>query len=156
MFPRIKDFPAELKLPVFFFSLYCLFGPFVNLAYHISKKGVGIDNALRYYFGSEAEMIPPQSLVSFLEVMHFHTWAQASVIFILSSLLGFSSAGRKIKMFLILSLFVSSMGHIFLPSLMRFISAKLIYLLFLDTVFFSASIIFSSLILLKDVFSKKE
>jgi hypothetical protein len=156
MIPKIKDFPAELKLPVFFLSLYCIFGPFVNLAYHISKKGIGIENALRYYFGSEEEMIPPQSLVSFLEVMHFHTWAQLSVIFILSSLVALSSAGRKIKIFLILSLFISSIGHIFLPSLVRFVSQKLIYLLFLDTVFFSASIIFSAIILLKDVFSKKE
>jgi hypothetical protein len=151
----ICEFPFVMKLPIFFFALYGLFGPFVNLAYHISKKGIGFESTLKYYFGNLEEMIPPLSLVSFLEVMHFHTWSQAAVIFILTFLFSLTCFHEKLKATIIILTFLSSFGHIFLPTLTRFVSEKFVYLLFLDTVLLSACIIFISLALIFEVVKKK-
>ncbi|MCS7214277.1 MAG: hypothetical protein NZ927_08700 [Candidatus Calescibacterium sp.] len=149
----IKDLHKEIKIAIFFFCLYCLFGPFVNFGYHVSKKGVGVENVQKYYLGSEEEMIPPQSEVSIFEVMHFHTWSQASAIFILSAI--FSISSFKYKTLVIASIFIFSLGHIFLPSFVRFINPNFAYLLFLDTVALSVCTIFMALWIIKDLFSKR-
>jgi hypothetical protein len=155
-FVSICEFPFVLKLPILFFSLYGVFGPFVNLAYHISKKGVGFESTLKYYFGNPDEMIPPLGLVSFLEVMHFHTWSQAAVIFILTFLFSLTCFREKLKATVIILAFLSSLGHIFLPTLTRFVSRKFVYLLFLDTVLLSSCIIFISLTLIFEVVKRKK
>jgi hypothetical protein len=152
----ICELPFVVKLPIFFFSLYGLFGPFVNLAYHISKKGVGFENTLKYYFGNPDEMIPPLGLVSFLEVMHFHTWSQAAVIFILTILFSLTCFHEKLKAVVIVLTFISSLGHIFLPTLTRFVSKKFVYPLFLDTVLLSGCIIFISLSLIFEVVKRRK
>jgi len=154
-FLDICEFPFVVKLPIFFFALYGLFGPFVNFAYHVSKKGVGFENTLKYYFGDPEGMLPPLSLVHFLEVMHFHTWSQASVIFILTFLFSITCLHKNLKLLIIALTFLSSLGHIFLPTLTRFVSEKFVYILFLDTVLFSACIIFMSSILIFESLRKK-
>ncbi len=153
---RICKFPFAVRLPILFFSLYGLFGPFVNLAYHISKKGSGFENTLKYYFGNPDEMIPPLGLVSFLEVMHFHTWSQAAVIFIFTFLFSLTCFHERLKTTIIVLTFLSSLGHIFLPTLTRFVSKKFVYLLFLDTVLLSACLIFISLTLIFEVVIKRK
>lgn len=149
----LKDLSPPLKTAIFFFCLYCLFGPFVNLAYHISKKGVGVENVKKYYLGSEEEMIPGQSLVSIFEVMHFHTWAQVSAIFILSAI--FSISSFKHKSLMISLTFVFSLGHIFLPYFVRFVHPNFSYILFITTVGLSFCIISTALWIIKDLFWTK-
>lgn len=152
----LKELPKHFKFAIFFFCIYCIFGQFVNLGYHVSKKGVGPQSVIGYYFGDPQEGIPPQSAASFFEVMHFHTWAQASVIFILSTIFSLSSLRQSFKLFLITMTFVASAGHILLPSLVRFVNPKLVYILFIDTVVLSAGMILMSLYTLKDLFSPKQ
>lgn len=155
-FPKLKDFPKPAKIAVFFFSLYCIFGPFVNLGYHVSKVGVGFNTMLSYYMGSEEEMIPPKGASFFFEVMHFHTWSQSSILLILSLLFSLSSAGYKLKLFFIPILFLSSFGHIFFPIMTRFVSKIFVYPLFIATLFLSASIILMALFILKDSVSSSQ
>ena len=149
-FPEIRDFPLPLRVAVIFFSIYCLLGPFVNFGYHATKIGVGFRSMLSHYMGSEEDLIPPKSSVFFFEVMHFHVWSQAVVLFVLSAIFSLSSVGRKFKLLLIPTLFVSSVGHITLPFATRFISPFFVYPLFVVTLVLSISIIVMSLIIIKD------
>lgn len=150
---RISELNSALKTAIFFFCLYCTFGPFVNLGYHISKKGIGVENVKKYYIGSEEEMIPGQSLVSILEVIHFHTWAQASAIFILSAI--FSISSFRYKSIFILLTFLFSIGHIFLPYFVRFIHPNFSYFLFITTFGLSFNMIFMSLRIIMELFPRK-
>lgn len=149
-FPEIRDFPLTLRIAVFFFSIYCLLGPFINFGYHATKIGVGFESMLSHYMGSEEDLIPPKSPVFFFEVMHFHVWSQAVVLFVLSAIFSLSSAGRKLKLLLISALFISSLGHISLPFATRFISPFFVYPLFVLTVSLSISIVVMSLIIIRD------
>ncbi len=152
----LKQLPKPIKVTIFFFCIYCIFGQFISLGYHISKKGIGPQGVIKYYLGDPEEGIPPQSAVSFFEVMHFHTWAQASVIFILSIIFSLSSFSQKLKFLVIVVTFVASIGHIFLPSLVRFLEPKLVYILFVDTVILSAGMILMAGLSLKDLFLSKQ
>ena len=149
---KLSDLPAPFRLAIFFFCLYCIFGPFVSLAYHVSKVGVGFEAMQKHYFGVPEEYVPPKGPAFFFEVMHFHTWSQAVVLFVLASLFSFSSF--KFKTPVILALFLSSLGHIFLPSATRFLSKAFIYPLFVSTVLLNSIVIFMSLWILYDVFWK--
>jgi len=150
---RIRNLNPPLKTAIFFFCLYCTFGPFINLGYHISKKGIGVENVKKYYIGSEDEMLPGQSLVSIFEVMHFHTWAQSSAIFILSAI--FSISSFRYKSFIIGLTFIFSIGHIFLPSFVRFVHPNFSYPLFITTFGLSFNTILMALWIIKDVFSRR-
>ena len=154
---NLRKLDVEQKAAISFFCLYCIFGPFINFAYHSYKIGIGFDKMLKHYYGSAEELLPPQSLTSLLEIMHFHTWGQASVLLILTLVFSFVSLfSSRVKVVIIITAFLSSMGHIFNPLLTRYVSNIFIYPLFLSTLLLSVLIIFVSSVVLIDIWKKDE
>ena len=117
------DFNNKLLRIILGFALmYILLLWVTNILLYIEKIGFTYNSVVGYYLGSEEEFKNPISYRGLLEVTHVHLFVFAFAFLLLNHLTVFSNIPRYLKLFLILTSFISGFLDMGLGWLIRFVS----------------------------------
>lgn len=137
------DFNNKLLRIILGFALmYILVLWVTNVLLYIEKIGFTYNSVIGYYLGSEEEFKNPISYRGLLEVTHVHLFVFAFAFLLLNHLTVFSNIPRYLKLFLILTSFISGFCDMGVGWLIRFVSPSFAYLKIVSFIVFQSSLLF--------------
>lgn len=137
------DFNNKLLRIILGFALmYILVLWVTNVLLYIEKIGFTYNSVVGYYLGSEEEFKNPISYRGLLEVTHVHLFVFAFAFLLLNHLTVFSNIPRYLKLFLILTSFISGFWDMGVGWLIRFVSPSFAYLKIVSFIVFQSSLLF--------------
>jgi len=128
-----------LQIILFFVLIYTGFLWFTNILLYVEKIGFTYTSVVDYYLGSDEEFKNPISYRGLLEVTHFHLFAFAIALLLVSHLTVFSGLNQRLKLPLITISFISGFLDIASGWLIRFVSPEFAYLKVLGFIVFQMS-----------------
>jgi len=116
---RLREASFEIRLTYSLFLVFILGGLGTTWAFQFQRIGFSYERIVAYYLGGEfqGQIFFPKNLNALLEETHFHTFMMSVVFLILSHLFLATSMKRGIKLFFILTTFLShffDMGSVWL------------------------------------------
>ena len=136
------DFNNKLLRIILGFALmYILLLWVTNILLYIEKIGFTYNSVVGYYLGSEEEFRNPISYRGLLEVTHVHLFVFAFAFLLLNHLTVFLNIPRYLKLFLILTSFISGFLDMGLGWLIRFVSPWYAYLKIWSFIIFQLSML---------------
>ena len=128
-----------LRIILLFVIVYTGFLWFTNILLYVEKIGFTYTSVVGYYLGSDEEFRNPISYGGLLEVTHFHLFAFAIALLLVSHLTVFSGLNQRLKLPLITVSFMSGFLDIASGWLIRFVSPEFAYLKVLGFIVFQMS-----------------
>jgi hypothetical protein len=119
---------AHLKMLYTFFLVFVLIGLATNVAYGVSRIGLTPGAVADYYAGPQGDGDDDDSMLfgkefgELLNTTHFHAYIQGVVLLILTHLYVGAPGSYVVKTGVILAGFVSCLGDILTPWLVRYAS----------------------------------
>lgn len=152
---RLSNLPLSLKILVTCFVCTLLLGYGVALLQVYDRTHFDVARILLYYRGAEtgegSGIILPPSFSTLLAATHAHTLSQPVMYLALGLIFVFSHVSEKKKASLVLILFIGSVLSNSAPWLIRYVSAKTIFILHLSQGLMMASFLTMSFVILRDV-----
>ncbi len=112
----------QLKWVYTFFLVFVLIGLLTNVAYGLFRIGLGYSAVAGYYRGAEQGMQFGKEFGELLNTSHFHAYIQGVMFLILTHLYAGTQASDGVKAAVVTVAFVSSVGDIVTPWLVRYLS----------------------------------
>ena len=128
-----------LQIILLFVLIYTGFLWFTNILLYVENIGFTYTSVVDFYLGSDEEFRNPISYRGLLEVTHFHLFAFAIALLLVSHLTVFSGLNQRLKLPLITISFISGFLDIAAGWLIRFVSPEFAYLKVLCFIVFQMS-----------------
>ncbi|GEM_PF-1683193 len=152
---QLSSLPLSLKILVTCFVCTLILGYGVALLQVYDRTHFDVARILLYYRGAETGeaigMILPPSFSTLLAATHAHTLSQPVMYLALGLVFVFSHLSEKKKSSLVLMLFIGSVLSNSAPWLIRYVSAKMLFVLHLSQGLMMVSFFTMSFVILWDV-----
>ncbi len=116
-----------LQTIIILFLVYAALLWVTNAMLYFSKMSLSSRSVVEYYLGSERHFTRPRSFGGMLEIAHFHLFAMGIMLLTLTHLMLFVPMAQRLKMWLVVTPFVSALADEGGGWLVRFVSPSFAY-----------------------------